>query len=271
MKSTKCAACGFVGWSDVEHCKSCGAPLNQTSTNLPPAAPAYSANYESWNQPEEGQKKGLAIAALVLGILSFLTFGILGIGAITGIILAAVAMGRAKREPWKYGGRGMAIAGLVLCATSLVMVVPIGIVASIAIPNLLAARRAANEASALYSLRTIASAEATYQSVNQKFGTLEELAASNLIDPKLGKGTKNGYEFSVVVDSSNPEAFEVYCVPKEYPMSGRRSFYVDETLVLRGGDNSGGPSSKQDEPLDTDSDYPSRSNRRVDYRGNTDF
>jgi type IV pilus assembly protein PilA len=271
MKSTKCAACGFVGWSDVEHCKSCGAPLNQASTNLPPAAPVYGTNYDSWNQSEEGQKNGLAIAALVLGIISFLTFGILGIGAITGIILAAVAMGRAKREPWKYGGRGMAIAGLVLCATSLVMVVPIGIVASIAIPNLLAARQAANEGSAMRSLREIAAAEGIYQSTNQKFGTLEELAASNLIDAKLAKGSKNGYEFSVVVDSSNPEAFEVYCVPSEYRSTGRRSFYVDETFVLRGGDNSGGPSSKQDEPLETDSNYPNRSNRRIDYRGNTDF
>src|SRR5215216_490297 len=140
MKSTKCVECGFVGWSDVEKCKACGAPLHQRSASLPLPTPGY----DSWNQPDEGQKKGLAIFSLVLGILSFFTFGLLGVGAITGIILAAVAMSKVKREPWKYGGRGMAIAGLTLSIISLVSVVPVGIIASIAIPNLLAARMAAN-------------------------------------------------------------------------------------------------------------------------------
>src|SRR5437867_12478128 len=46
----------------------------------------------------------------------------------------------------------------------LIVVAIIGIIAAIAIPNLLASRRAANEGSAEQSLRTISSAEATYQS-----------------------------------------------------------------------------------------------------------
>jgi prepilin-type N-terminal cleavage/methylation domain-containing protein len=45
----------------------------------------------------------------------------------------------------------------------LVVVIIIAIVAAIAIPNLLASRRAANEASAISTLRTYHSAEATYQ------------------------------------------------------------------------------------------------------------
>src|SRR5437763_15406463 len=118
MKSAKCLQCGFVG-SDAEYCKACGAFLGQGAAN------------NNWNQTE-GQKKGLAIFSLVLGIISFFTFGLLGLGAIAGIILAAIAMARVKREPWKYGGRGIAIAGLVLSITSLVTVVPVGIIASIA-------------------------------------------------------------------------------------------------------------------------------------------
>src|SRR5215203_693801 len=141
MKSAKCAACGFVGWSDVETCKACGAPLHQGFMNLPPGKPVYQAHYDQWNETAEGQKKGLAIFALVLGILSFLLFGLLGIGAITGIIVAWIAMSRIKREPWKYGGRGLALAGLILSITSLVTVVPVALIASIAVPNLLAARR----------------------------------------------------------------------------------------------------------------------------------
>jgi type IV pilus assembly protein PilA len=250
MKSTKCVECGFVGWSDVENCKSCGAPLTQRSTNHPQETPVYGANFNSWNQPEESQKKGMAIAALILGILSFLTFGLVGIGAITGIILAAVAMARVKREPWKYGGRGMAIAGLVLSITSLVTVVPVGLIAAIAIPNLLASRRAANEGSALYTLRTVCSAQLAYQSEFQKYGTLEELAVNNLIDPKLASGMKNGYNFRVVLDEANPEGFEVIGVPVSYGQTGVRSFYVDETFILRAADNNGGPPSKLDAPLD---------------------
>src|SRR5918911_849734 len=99
MKSTKCLQCGFVSGSDAEYCKACGALLHQIATNHAQANDVYN----SWNQVD-GQKKGLAIFSLVLGILSFFTFGLLGVGAITGIILAAIALGRVKREPWKYGG-----------------------------------------------------------------------------------------------------------------------------------------------------------------------
>ena len=50
----------------------------------------------------------------------------------------------------------------------LIVVVIIGIIAAIAIPNLLASRRAANEAGAIADLRTISSAEATYRSSNRR-------------------------------------------------------------------------------------------------------
>lgn len=259
MKSTKCVQCGFVGWSALENCKSCGAPLNQGSGGLPQA----NVQYNSWNE-SEGQQKGLAIGALVLGILSFLSFGLLGVGAIVGIVLAVKAMGRVNREPWKYGGRGMAIAGLILSITSLGSTVPIGIVAAIAIPNLLAARRAANEGSAIHSLKTISSAEYAYQGTFAKYGTLQELAESGLIDPNLASGTKNGYRFTVTLDSSNPEAFEVTGIPVTYQSSGTRSFYVDETFVIRAADNFGGPPTKMDTPLGMDSEFSDRSPRFAD-------
>lgn len=253
MKSTKCPACGFVGWSDLDYCKACGASFAQRS------AYAAQASSEGWNETE-GQKKGLAIIALVIGIISLFTLGMLGVGAIIGIILAVVAMKRVSNAPRQYGGKGMAIAGLVLSITSLVTAVPVGLIAAIAIPNFLMARMAANEGSAIYSLRTISAAEMTYQSQYQRYGTLEELGAARLIDPKLASGTKNGYRFTLELTNVNAAAetfdessagFAVSCVPLTYRSSGTRSFYVDETHILRGADNVGQPSSNSDPPLQT--------------------
>jgi type IV pilus assembly protein PilA len=264
MKSTKCMACGYVGRSDAENCKGCGQPLVQHSSEFSPRTPNYSESHTAWHEPSEGEKKGLAIASLVLGILSFLTLGLLGIGAVAGIIVAIVAMKRVKEDPWTYGGRGLAIAGLVLNGTALVSAVPVGIIAAIAIPNLMAARMAANEGSAIRSLRTISSAEATYQSLLGHYGTLDELATKGLIDPMLASGAKNGYKFSVEVkpgEYPNPEGFEVVGVPMTYQTTGRRSFYIDDSFVIRAADNHGGPSTKLDTPLQSDYDFPRTSER----------
>jgi amino acid transporter len=61
---------------------------------------------------QEEKKSGLAIASLVLGILSILMLGILT--AIPGIITGHMARTRAHRYPEHYEGKGMALAGLIL-------------------------------------------------------------------------------------------------------------------------------------------------------------
>lgn len=266
MKSIKCTACGFVGWSNAETCKGCGAPIVQRGSGF-----QSGPSYNSWNEPQEGENKRLAIAGLVLGIASMLTFGI---GAISGIIVSVRAMRRVDREPWQYGGRGMAVAGLVLSIVSLVSAVPIGIIAAIAIPNVFAARMAANEASSVYSLRKISAAEAVYYSNTGKYGTLDELASQGLIGSDLGSGTKNGYRFTVELVPQTeiaPAGFEATSIPLTYKSSGRRSFYVDETSVVRAADNFGRPSSKLDEPLEARYEDPfgpptrKRASRNVSY------
>ena len=254
MKSAKCLQCGFVGRSDLGYCKGCGADLGQWAHGYGPPGAAYG---NSW-QPAEGEKKGLAIFSLVLGIISFFTLGLLGVGAIIGIIVSVVAMRRVKEEPWKYGGRTIAIAGLAFSITSLATVVPIGIIAAIAVPNLLASRMAANEGMAVRSLNAIANAELAYVSMTGRYATLEELDSQGLIDSALGSGVKSGYRFTIELTDRNDvltnvqrPGFEAVGVPVEYRSSGMRSFYTDETTVIRGADNHGGPSSKHDDPLQT--------------------
>src|ERR1700674_5877529 len=94
----------------------------------------------------------------------------------------------------------------------LIVVAIIGIIAAIAIPNLLASRRAANEGSAQSSLRTIHSSEAVYQATqgNGNFGTLANLMPQTLVDSVLGQtsaaaSAKSGYVFTATPDSTvNP-------------------------------------------------------------------
>lgn len=91
----------------------------------------------------------------------------------------------------------------------LIVVVIIGIIAAIAIPNLLAARRSANEGSAVSSLRTLHGAQLTYaasfgngQYAGTASGTADTVALAELgtpgsmiIDNTLATGTKSGYNF----------------------------------------------------------------------------
>ena len=82
----------------------------------------------------------------------------------------------------------------------LIVVAIIGIIAAIAIPNLLASKRAANEGSAQATLRVVTSAEATYQATAGagNYGTLPTLYANSLVDSVLGAASpaaKSGYSY----------------------------------------------------------------------------
>ncbi|HEV7472648.1 MAG TPA: DUF2950 family protein [Pyrinomonadaceae bacterium] len=280
MKSVKCPECGFVGWADAERCKKCGVlrlPDPAGDSYQPPQAYRdYQPSYQGNSNQE--LKKGLAVASLVIGILSLFTFGILGLGAVTGTILAAIALSKAKRNPHVYGGGGLATAGLITNILSVVMIVPIGIVAAIAIPNLLASRRAANEGASIATLRRIHAAEATYQATrgNGAFGTLDQLTDSSatepLLDPGLATGLRSGYKFTVetrIGDDVSPAGFRVAAVPVEYGNTGIRSFYVDETGVIRGENNRGAQATEESPPLDQDRYSPGLPSR-PQYRSDVD-
>jgi prepilin-type N-terminal cleavage/methylation domain-containing protein len=119
----------------------------------------------------------------------------------------------------------------------LIVVAIIGIIAAIAIPNLLASRRAANEGSAQQSLRTMASAEATYKSTagNGNYGPVSDLVLQNLIDSTLGGGVKSGYNFTTNTEpASDPNAFVLAAAPSALGSlpTGTREFCVDQSGVM---------------------------------------
>jgi len=71
-------------------------------------------------------RKGLAIASLCLGLVGLMTFGLLGVGAVIGLVLGGVAIWKATQAPTQYGGRGIAIAGVLMNAAGGVMAVILG-------------------------------------------------------------------------------------------------------------------------------------------------
>lgn len=126
----------------------------------------------------------------------------------------------------------------------LIVVVIIGIIAAIAIPNLLAARRSANEGAAISTLRTLNGAQATYKSSNTTFGTLAELNAAGLVDTALSGATgaatsKSGYYYTITKSTAQPGLYwdglatpQVHTSGAALSGTGSRHFFTNESGVI---------------------------------------
>ncbi len=115
----------------------------------------------------------------------------------------------------------------------LIVVAVIGIVAAIAVPNLVKSRAVANEGAAISAVRTVVTAQVTYsaRAGSGSFAAdLTELESAGLIDSVLGSGTLEAYSLSV---SGNSAGFAVNARPLVYGNTGTRSFYSDESGVIR--------------------------------------
>ncbi len=234
-----CPRCQNTNPPGVTACTSCGFALRQMG-------------------PPGGQRKGLAIASLIIGLLSLPTLAGLGIGALTGIVLGIVALMKASQSPAEYGGKGMAIAGIVASALSFIAIPVLGIIAAIAIPSLLRARVAANEASAIGDTRSVISAEAAYQYANAgHYDTLECLAAPvgcipnypatgpKFVGPEFIAPVKAGYRRSfhagpaasgsgagTSFSRSSIESFAYVAEPEAPNRTGVRSFCGDASGMV---------------------------------------
>jgi type II secretory pathway pseudopilin PulG len=114
----------------------------------------------------------------------------------------------------------------------------IGIIAAIAIPNLIASRRAANEASAISAVRTLSSAEATYRQTagdGSTYADLSGLHSSNMIDSVLANATtpgtaKSSYIYGVTLPVDMSE-FVIGAAPIN-TAGGSRRFSSDTPGVI---------------------------------------
>jgi type IV pilus assembly protein PilA len=129
----------------------------------------------------------------------------------------------------------------------LIVVAIILIIAAIAIPNLLRSRMAANEASAVGSIRTINTAEVTYASTYPTIGFTDLAALGGtgttasstnalLIDSVLSTAPnqKSGYTFAVAGFSGTPTVtYTVTGLPVTVGQTGQRGFFSDQSGVIR--------------------------------------
>lgn len=153
-----------------------------------------------------------------------------------------------KTDPRKQ--RGFSLLEL-LIAVAIILVI-----AAIALPAFSKAKRAANEGAAVQTLRSIASAESTYSTqYDNGFGPMTALASAGdscnnagMLPEQFATGTaqQSGYQFVVTVNAAPQGAtahggcsapggatWSATAMPLQQNTTGVRSFYIDQTGILR--------------------------------------
>ncbi len=131
-------------------------------------------------------------------------------------------------NPKRFSEQGFSLVEL------LIVVLIIGIIAQMSIPHLMQSKLAANEASAITTVRSVLTAETLYVTTvgSGKYATMGGLFSGMLVDSVVGSSTKDGYVFAISLGAADA-SFTVDARPTGYFKSGIRSFFADETAVIR--------------------------------------
>lgn len=220
-----CPGCGTNLPEGSGFCNVCGRPT--TPTNVVSSAPIEQAPLPP------PTTSGKSIASLIFGFFSFLFPA-----AIVAIVLGHLSLSEIGKSAGRIQGKGMAITGLVFGYLG-ISLIPILIMAAIAIPNLLRARMAANEASAVAGIRTLNVAEVTYAAAHPSTGYTCSLSELNTqADSRLATGENHGYAFEIANCTPDPTSgaivkYQVAAHPLQHNTTGMRAFCSDESAVIR--------------------------------------
>ena len=97
-------------------------------------------------------------------------------------------------------------------------------------PKLYPSALARRERAAISAIREIVEAERQFAAETRRYATLAELVAAGKIDQRLAAGTTDGYRIEI---SPELNRYVVIAQPIEFPLTGHRAFYSDETGVIR--------------------------------------
>jgi len=222
-----CSGCGNSVTADDKFCRTCGRVVSDGAGVMPGAsAPPV--------RVEPTETSGKAIASLICGLFFFLPPL-----SIAAVILGHLSLSEIRKSAGRLKGSGLATAGLVLgyvgAGPTLL------IIAAIVIPNLLRARIAANESSAVATVRTLNVAEITYSQSHPNAGftcSLSDLAGEKLIAGDLASGRKYGYVFELKDCAAGTEGtgnakYRVVAYPATVNQTGMRAFCSDESEVIK--------------------------------------
>ena len=103
-----------------------------------------------------------------------------------------------------------------------------------------------NEMIAISVLHMIANGEENYKKTagNGSYGSIDDLVEHKM----LAKDVLDKYGYRFVI-ATNSQDFEAVATPVEYGKSGKRSFFIDQSRVVRGDDKGGGPATVADKPV----------------------
>jgi type IV pilus assembly protein PilA len=123
----------------------------------------------------------------------------------------------------------------------LIVISIILVILAIAVPKMNTQMQGAREMAVIREIGSIHQAETQYYSQFGKYaGNLTQLGppvsgadgveAANIIPKVLADGKKNGFIYTL---TATPTGYAVTAVPESFGNSGRRTFYSDQTLVIR--------------------------------------
>jgi type IV pilus assembly protein PilA len=135
----------------------------------------------------------------------------------------------------RKGRRGFSLIEL------LIVIAIILVIVTIAVPQYNKQMMSAHETAAIQAIQTIHAVETQYYSQFGRYAvSLAELgppasgaegpAAAGLISKDLSEGKKSGYVFTI---AATPTGYAISAVPESFNSSGRRTFYSDQTLIVR--------------------------------------
>ncbi|MEX0655490.1 MAG: DUF4190 domain-containing protein [Phycisphaeraceae bacterium] len=196
------------------------------------------------------QTSGLAVASLILGLLSYVCFGFFA--SIPAVICGHLARGRIKRQPDQHAGAGLALVGLILGYLNIVLCIVAIAVAIVRLPAALdQARTAAYQTQSMSQLRQLGVAALIYASdhddvlphtwdqfdnyIYPGFSTQQGQVPDLLLVPNATDTSQPSYEFvitepTVTTDIQNPSQ-TIYIQEREPFWNGRRNvLYADGSV-----------------------------------------